>query len=183
MQKYIAILRGINVSGQKTIKMESLKAHMAACGFKNITTYIQSGNLIFESEEISDTEIAKKIESQILKEYGFEVPVIVRTPEELQTILTHNPFLNQRKEDIDKLHVTFLSEPSEKQYLDKIKQPENTLDEFVIAGNCVYIFCANGYGKTKINNTFFENKLKVTATTRNWKTVMKLAEMAQTVSK
>ena len=179
MQTYIAILRGINVSGKKMINMEALRAHMQELGFKNIKTYIQSGNLIFESENTNKSELVRQIEAQILKQYGFEVPVIVRTPDDLEHILKNNPFLNARKEDIDKLHVTFLSSEPKQEHLTKIKPPENITDEFVIAGGHVFVFCPNGYGNTKISNTFFENKLKVTATTRNWKTVVKLAEMAR----
>jgi uncharacterized protein (DUF1697 family) len=179
MQTYITILRGINVSGKKMINMEALRAHMQELGFKNIKTYIQSGNLIFESENVELTELAKQIEKQIEKQYGFQVPVIVRTPDDLEHILKNNPFLNVREEDIDKLHVTFLSSEPKQEHLVKISPPENTTDEFIIAGDHVFVFCPNGYGNTKISNTFFENKLKVTATTRNWKTVVKLAEMAQ----
>ncbi len=179
MQTYITILRGINVSGQKLINMEVLKTHMKDLGFKNIKTYIQSGNLIFEHEKVGLSKLAKQIEDQIMQQYGFQVPVIVRTPENLEHILTNNPFLITRKEDINKLHVTFLSAEPKQEHLVKIKLPENTTDEFVISGDHVFVFCPNGYGNSKINNSFFENKLKVTATTRNWKTVMKLAEMAR----
>jgi uncharacterized protein (DUF1697 family) len=179
MQTYIAILRGINVSGQKMINMELLKAHMKELGFKNIETYIQSGNIIFDYENINSIDLAKQIEVKILEKYGFQVPVIVRTPPEFDQIINNNPFLNSRKEDINKLHVTFLSSIPAQEQLNKFPQIENIADEFEISGDRVFIFCPNGYGNTKLNNNFFENKLKVICTTRNWKTVIKLAEMSK----
>lgn len=179
MQTYITILRGINVSGQKMINMEALKTLMKDLGFQNIKTYIQSGNLIFEHEKVDLYELAKQIEEQILQQYGFQVTVIIRTPGDFEHIINNNPFLITRKEDTNKLHVTFLSSEPKEEYLAKITRPENIPDEFVISGDHVFVFCPNGYGNSKISNTFFENKLKVTATTRNWKTVMKLAEMAR----
>jgi uncharacterized protein (DUF1697 family) len=179
MQTYIAILRGINVSGQKMIKMDSLKAQMEELGFKNVETYIQSGNIIFEYQKVDKSDLVKQIEHKIFEKYGFKVPVIIRTPQEFEHILSHNSFIISRNEDINKLHVTFLSELPAQELLNNFPKPENIADELVISGDHVYVFCPNGYGNTKLNNNFFENKLKVIATTRNWKTVIKLGEMAK----
>src|SRR6202008_1647475 len=93
-------------------------------------------------------------------------------------VLQNNPFINKRKEDVTKLHVTFLSAEPEKANIDKIKGGNYVADEFRVTGKTVYLFCPNGYGNTKLSNTFFENKLKVTATTRNWKTINELVIMA-----
>ena len=178
MQTYIAILRGINVSGHKLIKMDALRKLFDGMGFKNTKTYIQSGNVVFQSKQAKAQDLEKKIASSILKEFGFEVPVLVKEVTELDIVLKNNPFINKRKEDVTKLHVTFLSAEPEKANIDKIKGGNYVADEFIVTGKTVYLFCPNGYGNTKLSNTFFENKLKVTATTRNWKTINELVIMA-----
>ena len=178
MQTYIAILRGINVSGHKLIKMDALKQLFEELNFKNSRTYIQSGNVIFESKKVDTKNLETKIEKQILKTFGFEVPVLVKEKEELKNVLEHNPFLTKRKEDPTKLHVTFLSTVAEQGYIDMLLQGEYQKDEFIISDKCVYLFCPDGYGNTKLSNTFFEKKLKVKATTRNWKTVIELNKLA-----
>ena|ERR1700749_2138671 len=179
MQTYIAILRGINVSGHKLIKMEALRKLFDDMGFKNTKTYIQSGNVVFKSKQTKVPDLEKKIASGILKEFGFEVPVLVKEANELETVLKNNPFITKRKEDVTKLHVTFLSSGAEKVLIEKIKEGNYAADEFITAGKTVYLFCPNGYGNTKLSNTFFENKLKVNATTRNWKTINELVTMAK----
>lgn len=182
MQTYIAILRGINVSGHKMIKMEALRNLLEDLKFKNIKTYIQSGNIVFQDKLTNVGTLEKKIVKKITDTFNFEVPVMVKEENELMEVLNNNPFLTKRKEDITKLHVTFLSEIPEKEAVEKIKEGLYASDEFIIKEKTVYLFCPNGYGNTKLNNTFFENKLKVTATTRNWKTVTELVNMATQLS-
>lgn len=177
MKKYIAILRGINVSGSKMIKMDNLTTSMAELKFTDIETYIQSGNIVFEYHETNENILAKIITDKIQSDFGFNVPVIVKKAEELNSIINNNPFINNRNEPVDTLHVTFFPEYPENALLTGLAVTGSNADEFFIAGNVVYIFCPNGYGRTKLNNNFFENKLKIPATTRNWKTVIKLAEM------
>jgi uncharacterized protein (DUF1697 family) len=178
MQVYIGILRGINVSGQKMIKMPELKAHLEKAGLVNVLIYIQSGNVVFEYKKESSGKLQELIKTVIAKKFGFDVPVIVKTSEELIEVSQNNPFINKRKADIEKLHVTFLSEEPKKELLEKFIPPANIPGEYAFSGKAIYLLCPNGYGQTKLTNNFFENKLKVTATTRNWKTVLKLAEMA-----
>ena len=178
MQIYIAILRGINVSGHKLIKMDTLRKLFDSMGFKNTKTYIQSGNVVFQGKQAKTQDLEKKIASSIQKEFGFKVPVLVKEVDELEVVLKNNPFINKRKEDVTKLHVTFLSAEPEKAFIEKIKEGNYAADEFIVIGKTVYLFCPNGYGNTKLSNTFFENKLKVTATTRNWKTINELVTMA-----
>lgn len=160
------------------IKMDLLKEMYAGLKFKNIRSYIQSGNVIFESGKTEPGDLEKRIAKKINDEFGFKVPVLVKTPEELTLVLNANPFLQKRDEDINRLHVTFLSGKPEKAFTDKLKDLYFPPDEFFLSGNTIYLFCPNGYGQTKLNNNFFENKLKVIATTRNWKTVNELSNMA-----
>lgn len=179
MEIYIAILRGINVSGQKLIKMQELKAHLEEAGLENVRTYIQSGNIVFNYRKISVDKLESLIKGMIGKAFGFDVPVIVKTAKELIEIAQSNPFINKRKEDIGKLHVTLLATEPGKELLDKFSAPSGIPDEFTISGKAIYLLCPNGYGQTKLTNNFFESRLKVTATTRNWKTVLKLVEMVE----
>jgi len=178
MEKYISILRGINVSGQKKIKMEDLMLLYEALNFTNIKTYIQSGNIVFCSSSKNQKEIGQKIEEKIFKEYNFYVPVIVLLQDKLKEIISNNPFINNNEVDISKLYITILKSLPGKSWVIKLLDFECGDDQFIIEGNTVYLFCPNGYGRTKLTNNFFENKLKVTATTRNWKTINKLFKIA-----
>lgn len=175
MTTYISLLRGINVSGQKIIKMEALRAEYEALGFADVKTYIQSGNVIFQAENENCLDLAQKIAKMILQKWEFEVPVMVKTVKEWQTVLQENPFILERNEDKNKLHVTFLAEVPDAEKWAKIEGGLYGADAYILAGKTVYLFCPNGYGNTKLTNTFFESKLKCLATTRNWNTLEKIA--------
>ena len=172
MPTNISMLRGINVSGQKIIKMEALKNLYASLNFKNVKTYIQSGNVIFECRETSPEILKKKIENKIKEKFGFDVVVFIRTKKELQKIIENNPFKNE-----DGLYVTFLTSVPSFVPTEEINKIKSSSEKFVVSGKEIYFFCPNGYGKTKLSNNFFEKKLKVSATTRNWKTVNVLSGM------
>ena len=176
--KYIALLRGINVSGQKIIKMADLKMLFEALAFKQVQTYIQSGNVVFESDETDISSLIEKIESKISSAYQFEVPVQVFTIEVLKEVHRQNPFIGNSDADISHLHLTFLEHEPDTGSWESIESIDNGNDELKRMGSFVYIYCPNGYGKTKLNNNVFERKLKMKATTRNWKTIEKLVELA-----
>jgi uncharacterized protein (DUF1697 family) len=182
MQTFISILRGINVSGQKKILMAELKVLYESLGFKEVKTYIQSGNVIFSLEDeksSTDQELARKIEKAIAEKYNFQVPVLVRTVDEMKNTLAENPFIKENKDiETDKLHVTFLAEEPVKANLEAIKTLDYLPDRFIISGKEVFLYIPDKYGETKLSNKFFETKLKVSATTRNWNTVNKLVELA-----
>lgn len=178
MTTYISILRGINVSGKKLIKMDVLKRMYENLNFLNVKTYVQSGNVVFNYKE-ADVSVLKEIISKELERcFGFVVPVILLTADTLQTIIDQNPFNNDSSKDKLHLYVTFLAEKP-KQYdayiFENIKQDG---EEFHFSDNAVYLYIPNGYGKTKLTNNLLENKLKVVATTRNWKTTNELLELA-----
>lgn len=181
METYISILRGINVGAHKKIQMTDLKVLYGDLKFKNVTTYIQSGNVIFKANKQSDEVLAHKIEKAIYERYGFEVPVIIRSAEEMKNIIAVNPFLKEPNINEEKLHVTFLTETPDKAKIESIKDLDYSPDRFIIIDKKIFLYCPNGYGITKLSNNFFENKLKVSATTRNWKTVNKLVEIAEEV--
>jgi uncharacterized protein (DUF1697 family) len=178
MKTYISILRGINVGGHKKVPMAELKALYQDLKFTDIITYIQSGNVVFKSNvKLTTSEISKKIEKKILEKFNFEVPVLVREADEMEKIVKSNPFLKDKSIDTDKLHITFLTEVPSKLNLDWLNNYNFPPDKFIIEGKEVFLHIPDSYGNTKLSNTFFENKLKVGATTRNWKTVNKLVEL------
>ncbi|MDP5121254.1 MAG: DUF1697 domain-containing protein [Spirosomaceae bacterium] len=177
MQTYIAILRGINVGGKRKILMADLKALFAEMGFSEIETYIQSGNVFFKAKRQENSELAQSISSKIQQQYEFDVPVIVKTATELQNAFAENPFVDSA--EIEQLHVTFLSEIPVENKLQEIASLDFSPDQFQIVGENVYLKCVNKYHQTKLSNNFFEKKLGVSATTRNWKTVTKLVELVK----
>lgn len=182
MAVFLSILRGINVSGQKKIVMKDLKALYESLGFGKVATYIQSGNVVFEHEQAADTKVMEvKIKQEISKKYGFDVPVFVKTFDELLPIVNENPFLKKENIETDKLHVTFLADFPKQEMIDKILAVNYLPDQFIIVGKEIYLYCPEGYGNTKLSHSFFESKLKVTATTRNWKTVNELFGMMQNI--
>lgn len=180
MAKYISILRGINVGGNRKILMKELKVLFEKLGFAEVETYIQSGNVVFESEKkLSNADLEVKIQQAITETFGFDVPVIIRAADEWAKSIANNPFWKEEDADIDRLHLTCLKEVPSPELLEKIKLFQFLPDRYEIIGKDVFIFCAAGYGTSKLTNPFFESKLKVQATTRNWKTVMKLHEMVE----
>lgn len=178
MYTYVTMLRGINVSGQNKVRMEDLRALYQALGYVHVASYIQSGNVIFTSPSDQPTELASEIERQIQREFGLQVAVVIRSKEDLARVIESNPFLPLGA-DLSKLHVTFLSGVAGPTLTEKIQVPGAEADEFRILGREIYLHCPGGYGQTKLNNTFWERRLRVPATTRNWNTVTKLLQLAQ----
>ncbi|MFL0246053.1 DUF1697 domain-containing protein [Candidatus Clostridium stratigraminis] len=175
--KYIAFLRGINVSGRNSIKMAALKAMFESLCFNKVETYIQSGNVIFEFKACDTVSLEVKIKEEISKIFGFHVETMVRTIEELINIISNNPLAEEVNIEIDKLHVTLLMNEPEEAIIDSLVLKKEENEKYIIRGKEIYLYCPNGYGNTKLNNTILEKKLKVAATTRNWKTMNKLLEM------
>ena len=180
--KYICLLRGINVSGKNSIKMDALIQTFENLGAQNVSTYIQSGNVVFEHSETKSRMLAQKISDQIYSDFGFEIPVLVLTTKKLQQVIDNNPFPKENTKEISALYVTFLSDKPESKNEMAILNHKTEAEEIVFTEVAVYLYCPKGYGRTKLNNNFLENKLKVQATTRNWKTTLKLLEMAATNS-
>src|SRR5215472_10106716 len=109
MPAYVSMLRGINVGGGKTIKMERLRAAFEALGFSRVRTYVQSGNVVFETTQGSHAALSKRIQERILRDFGFPIPVILKTTEEMERVVVADPFAQEESIDQSKLHVTFLS--------------------------------------------------------------------------
>ena len=154
--------------------MADLRNHLEQLNFKNVQTYIQSGNVVFQSSDKDVEALENAIKNQILKKYGFEVPVVVKSQQELKSIFDNCPFSEDKKKN--SYFMIFLESPKEEliKEMSLIKYPN---EEFYMTKNCIYFYCSLGYGRTKFNSNFFERKLKVSATARNYKTMVKLIEM------
>ncbi len=179
MKTYIALLRGINVSGQKLIKMERLREVMTEEGFANVRTYIQSGNIIFESSESHEFQLETKISELILRHFGFEVPVRITTLDELQWILDNNPFVAEHLQDATQPYIAFLSETPQADRQNDFEQLTFAQDKFIFKNRVMYLWYADSAANTKLNNQVIESKLKLKATSRNFKTLLKLIELAK----
>jgi uncharacterized protein (DUF1697 family) len=179
MNTLVSLLRGINVGPTKTVKMEDLVALYESLGLKDVRTYLRSGNVLFDSPGTDLENVSVMLEEQITRSVGFPVKVLVRTGDHFQDIIRNNPFLQGISHDIKGLHVTFLSTDPPGTSVNEVHAIKDQVDRFIIAGKEVYLLCPKGYGRTRFSNTFFEKKLGVAATTRNWKTVTTLAEMAK----
>ena len=179
MNTYIALLRGINVSGQKIIKMDELRESLKQLDFAKTQTYIQSGNIIFSCKKTDHLILETKISKLILENWDFEVPVIIRELEELIKIKNGNPFLKDEGIDTSKLHVTFLSNTPKKESINGLSNFKNPSEQFKIIEKEMYFYFPNGVGKSKLTNKLFERKLSVICTSRNWRTVNKLIEIGE----
>jgi uncharacterized protein (DUF1697 family) len=176
---YIAILRGINVSGKNSIKMIDLKNLFESLNFNHITTYIQSGNIVFNSDSEDKKELKKLISLQIEKIFNLKVPVLVLKIDDLREIISQNPFSTDKETSF--IHFTFFDNQPDFDNIQIIESKIAMNEEIVINNNVAYIYCPNGYGKTKLTNNFLENKLKTTATTRNYKTTNELLKIAESI--
>lgn len=175
---YICLLRGINVSGHKIIKMEQLRKSLEALGLENVATYIQSGNVVFSASQQSPETLCKKIQEKILRDFGFLVPVTIKSSEEVSKAIRNNPFPKEKNVDESRLHITFLSKPPETAGLQALERLPAKPDRFHYSGTEIYLHCPNGYGGSKLSNNTLERLLKVSATTRNWTTINRLHEMS-----
>jgi uncharacterized protein (DUF1697 family) len=180
MPAYIAMLRGVNVSGHKPLPMERLRTSLAPLGFTSVKTYLQSGNVVFETAKASPSALAAKIQGVINRDFGFSVPVIIRTAADMTQIVTDNPFMKDPRIDPLKVHVTFLSDLAPKTAPALLLPLADGPERLHVSGREIYLYCPNGYGRTRLSNTAIEKKLALAATTRNWKTVNALMQMGST---
>jgi len=175
---YVCFIRGINVGGHKIVKMEALRRSFEKAGFQGVQTYVQSGNVIMKAPKQPAAALEAKIAKQILKDFGYEVTVVVRSAEEIEKVLRANPFLKDASNDASKFQVTFLSEAPEETGVKLLGKIPGGLDRYECCGQEIYLYCPGGYGETKFSNNALEKALSRKATTRNWSTVNKLHEMA-----
>jgi uncharacterized protein (DUF1697 family) len=177
MTTHLALLRGINVSGHNMIKMDALKTTLEGIGFRNVQTYIQSGNVFVDTDEENAPSVGFKIKQEIFKAFGHEVPIVVIGQADLEACLKNNPFLKEKEVDTKKLYVAFVSTTLRSDNINDLKISQFKPDEASIDESRIYIKYAVGAGKTRFDQKYIEKKLNVTATIRNWNTVTQLLKM------
>jgi uncharacterized protein (DUF1697 family) len=174
--KYAAFLRGINVGGKNKIKMESLRETCAKLGLQNVKTYINSGNVIFETEETSGKILCEKLETAIEKDFNLEIKVFVRTISELETLVANNPFAGQFENDKD-LHVFFLSEEMPDDIRELLLSNNNENEQYFVRNREIFCLLRVSVLDSLIGKDYIGKKLKISATARNWRTVNKILEL------
>lgn len=175
MIKYVALLKGVNVGGHKKVPMADLRELLAASGFADVKTYIQSGNVILKSSKTNLQNLEVKIQELILKKFGFEVSVLVKTQQSLQRIFDDCPFDQEKKV---KSYFTFLQMTPDDELVKIASAKVYEGEAYKIINDCIYFYCEKGYGKAKFNINYFERQLKTIATARNYNTMAKLLSMS-----
>jgi len=166
------------VGRHKRLKMEALRELYAALGFENVATYVQSGNVAFDSTLRDPKEIARAIEEELDRTTGYSVSVILRTPAELDRVISQNPFPNESAEDPAKTFVAFLAETPSTDPA-RLELPAGSRERFVAVEREIYLHCPDGARHSKLTNNFFEKALGVRVTTRNWRTVLALHDLVE----
>jgi uncharacterized protein (DUF1697 family) len=179
MTAYVSLFRGINVGGHHHIRMDELKGLHEALGLKDVLPYIQSGNVVFTSDDADVARLRGQIEDGFEKKFGFHVEVFVRTSAELKAIIEQNPFQGQQSKESKWVVVMFLAaRPGDTAQEDLLKTYAGP-EEFFIAGKELYIYYTNGIGRSKLSNSLIEKKLKTVGTARNWNTILQLQQLMQ----
>ncbi|HEX2923153.1 MAG TPA: DUF1697 domain-containing protein [Chloroflexota bacterium] len=173
---YIALLRGINVGGKNKLPMSELVQLFVEEGCSNVRSYIQSGNVVFSMDPTLVEPLSSRVTAAIAERYGYEVPILLRTTEQIGDVIRDNPFLQVGAAE-DTLHVLFLSDTPEARHVDELDTDRSKPDSFVVRGREVYLYLPNGAGRTKLTSDYFERRLSTASTGRNWRTVVTLFEL------
>ena len=179
MEVFVGFLRGINVGGHRKIKMAELKNVLISIGLVNPVTYLQSGNIIFESDELNTEAMEHIIEESIKVNFGFEVPVIVHSKQDFESIFLNNPFFEDPKIDKKNLYFIHFKTRPDQAIFDSITSSRSFDEEMSLKGKVLYMNYAKGYGRSLIGAHFFERKLERKATARNYNTMRNLNEKVQ----
>lgn len=173
---WVALLRGINLGARNKVSMSDLRELFTDLRAEDVRTHLQSGNVLFRSAGTKG-ELTQAIERELRSRLSFDVTVVLLTAKELDTLAAGNPFA-AHEADLTKLHATFLAERPARGRVSALEEKRFAPDQFQVTSNAVYLHCPNGYGRSKLSNAFFEKQLGVAATTRNWRTITALAQLA-----
>lgn len=176
MTRWVALLAGINVGGKTTVPMAELRKVFADLGYRQVQTYIQSGNVLFEEDTGDEGRLIAAIHPVLSGTFGWDIPVLLRTGPELDAVLAGNPYL-RRQDDPTKLLVTFLAAEPAADRAARLQPPPGETGELTLVGREIYLHTPDGYGRSKLSNAYLAKVLGVAATTRNWKSVTTLHEM------
>lgn len=174
---YVALLRGINVGGKNKLPMQDLVAMFTKAGCGEVRSYIQSGNVVFQSGQALAKRIPVLITQAVKRRFGYQIPVVTRTTAEIRKIVNNNPFLKSGT-DPGTLHVAFLADRPGAAVVKALDPQRSPPDTFVVRGRDIYLCCPNGLARTKLSNAYFDSILTTTSTVRNWRTVLKVLELS-----
>ena len=175
---FAALLRGINVGGKNRIPMPELRELFGGLGHEDVVSYVQSGNVVFRSSEPDPAAVSGALETAVGERFGISVSVLLRTHRELGTTAAGNPFLDHGTET-SRLHVLFLSAPPASAAVETLDENRSPGDEFAVSGSTIYLSFPNGSGRTKLTLDYFERRLGLVGTARNWNTLLKLVELTR----
>ena len=179
MTRYVSLFRGINVGGHQTVPMNELKELHEALGLKDVVTYIQSGNVVFSSDDADLAQLPGQIEDGFAQKFGFQVKVMVRTSAELQDIIDNNPFQNQTMKEPKLMVALFLATHPESTAMEDLQKTYVGPEELCLIGQELFVYYPNGIGRSKLSLTLIEKKLKTIGTGRNWNTILQLQKLIQ----
>jgi uncharacterized protein (DUF1697 family) len=181
MIQTIAFLRAINVGGH-TVKMERLRSLFGDLGYENVSTFIASGNVIFDAPPGPLDEVSRRIESHLLQALGYEVSVFLRTPAEVAAIARQQPFPEAHLQNAGAFNVIFLQRPLDAVSQARMRQFETELDEFVAIGCEIYWLCQVSQSQSKFSNAAMERALKLKSTIRGINTIQRLTAIYPTTN-
>jgi uncharacterized protein (DUF1697 family) len=179
-QIVIVFLRAVNMAGHNSIKMKDLGEMFVDMGYPDAKIYIQSGNVIFRSDEDRNTLI-RKVSEAIKQEFGHDIAIMIRTVEEVRNLAGRNPYLEEEGFDPSKMAVVFLNKEPSAESVEKMADVDFPPDKYLIDRNEIFIYCPNGFGRSKLTTVFFERKLNVFGTARNWKTINSILDISKKV--
>jgi uncharacterized protein (DUF1697 family) len=179
MARLVALLRGINVSGHRQIAMAGLRRSLQAAGLRDVQTYPQSGNAVFQADENDPEVVAAVIRARIAADFGHQVEVFVLPCATLVQVASSSPFAAEPDLDERWFHATFLFRPAPQAAFAALELPAGEGELATLADGVVFLYLPNGYGHSKLVNAYFERALGTPATTRNWRTVRALADMCR----
>jgi uncharacterized protein (DUF1697 family) len=183
MPVVISLLRAINVGGHAAIKMNDLRALYESLKFEDAQSYIQSGNVVFRTDEKDMSKLAKRIQGAIARKFSITPGVILRTAAEMREVVARNPFAKRHDVEANKLHVSFLDAKLSPSVCSQLRALPLVTEEMIPSSGELSIYCSNGMGKAKIPWAKVDKICTTRGTARNWNTVMKLLEMAETLEK
>jgi uncharacterized protein (DUF1697 family) len=173
---YVALLRGINVGGKNILPMKELAQLFLDAGCREASTYIQSGNVLYNAKPALAPKVPALVAKEIETRFGIRTRLVTRSKEELDEAIANNPFLKAARDEkpLSLIFLADLPKPEAVKQLDPLRSPS---DEYVVRGREIYVYQPNGVGNSKLTNAYFDSKLSTVSTGRNWRTVLKLQEL------
>ena len=175
-ERYVGLLRAVNVGGRNRVPMADLRSAMAGAGYADVSTYLQSGNVVWTGSPGTPRDLAAALGDLLRTEFGVEAPALVIAAAELRRIADTNPFVALGA-DPATLHVTLMDRVPDPSKVASLAVPA-TEDEFAVVGSAAYLRCRSGYGQTPFPNAWWERRCSTVATTRNWRTILAVVALA-----